>query len=75
MRGAAGKYVLLALVFALAGVSTGLFLTVRKLSQVSVQSSWTRVEPAAESQGEQGTEVSRRTAIVQAAERVGPATV
>ncbi len=75
MRGTAGRYVVLALVFALAGVSTGLFLTVRKLSQVSTGSAWTRVEPAAVSEGDGELEASRRTAIVRAAERVGPATV
>jgi len=75
MRGGFGKYVFLALVFALAGVSTGLFYTVRKLSDVGSEARWSYEEPAGGGDSRGTLEFSRRTAIVRAAERVGPATV
>ncbi len=75
MRGTPGRYVVLALLFVLAGVSTGLFLSVRKLSQVSAGNAWMQAERATEATGDAGIVASRRTAIVRAAELVGPATV
>ncbi|MBD3348612.1 MAG: trypsin-like serine protease [Candidatus Eisenbacteria bacterium] len=78
MRGGLAKYVVLALLFVLAGVSTGLFLTVRKLSEVGPageQLYEERVAAPGDADTGGALDLSRRTAIVSAAERVGPATV
>ncbi len=75
------RFIIIALVFLLAGVSTGLYLTTRRLEEATAPSAAVEVEPATGA-GEQtprsasdAAEDSRRTAIVEAAQRVGPATV
>jgi serine protease Do len=75
VRGGLGRYVFLALLFVLAGVSTGLFLTVRKLSEMGPEGRWSYEETVGTAGSGEGLDASRRTAIVRAAERVGPATV
>jgi serine protease Do len=79
VRGGALKYALIALLFVLAGVSVGLFVTVRTLRSVTSVTGGaeapTFVERITGRAGEEGVGDSRRTAIVRAAERVGPATV
>ncbi|MFH1502621.1 MAG: trypsin-like peptidase domain-containing protein [Candidatus Eisenbacteria bacterium] len=74
MRSRLSRYVVLALLFVLAGVSTGLFVTVKKLSDAA-RPGWTYEPPAFTDAGDESLDASRRTAIVRAAERVGPATV
>ncbi|MEA3409261.1 MAG: hypothetical protein U9Q95_02825, partial [Candidatus Eisenbacteria bacterium] len=73
------RYVILALIFVIAGVSVGLLVTVKALREQSEQislivagQSGMPVRP-----GEGGTSVglSRQTALVRAADGVGPATV
>ena len=79
MGSRAARYAVLALLFVLAGVSTGLYLTVRRLADVGERSAVTaEVAPApAEAGGPAGgpsLSDDRRTAIVRAAELAGPAT-
>jgi serine protease Do len=80
LRGGALKYVLIALLFVLAGVSVGLFVTVRTLRGLTAPTEAeapapTFVERVTGRAAGVDTGDSRRTAIVRAAERVGPATV
>lgn len=68
--------IVVASVFALAGVSAGLFLTVRGYSATSSMPDQGYYEERGEGgRPEAGLGVSRRTVIVRAAELVGPATV
>jgi len=72
------RFIIIALIFLLAGVSTGLFLTTRRLEEArrpyAVEEPEPETEEAARTTSGR-TDESRRTAIVEAAERVGPATV
>jgi serine protease Do len=75
VRGGAIRYILIALLFVLAGVSVGLFVTVRALRSMTVTApGGLGTEAVAERVAADATADSRRTAIVRAAERVGPAT-
>jgi serine protease Do len=79
VKGGALRYAVVALLFALAGVSVGLFVTVRALRSVTAETGGagapTFVERVTGRAGREDVGDSRRTAIVRAAERVGPATV
>ena len=71
------RYIVVASVFALAGITTGLFLTVRgsfsAMSSPAEQAYYAEAVPDERPAAE--LDATRRTAIVRAAERVGPATV
>jgi len=72
------RFIIIALIFLLAGVSTGLFLTTRRLDEARRPYAAEEPEPETEEGARTTsgrTDESRRTAIVEAAERVGPATV
>ena len=75
MRGGLAKYAVLALLFILAGVSTGLFLTVREISDVGPVDTWMYERSGRDESSDEALQLSRRTAIVRSAQRVGPATV
>jgi serine protease Do len=79
VKGGALRYALIALLFVLAGVSVGLFLTVRTLRSITAETgdagAPTFVGRVTGRAGQEDVDDSRRTAIVRAAERVGPATV
>lgn len=80
MKGGALKYVFIALLFVLAGVSVGLFVTVHTLRNLTAANvagapAPTFVERVTGRAGDGDVGDTRRTAIVSAAQRVGPATV
>jgi len=75
VRGGLAKYAVLALLFILAGVSTGLFLTVREISDVGPVDTWMYERSGRDESSDEALQLSRRTAIVRSAQRVGPATV
>lgn len=70
------KYIVVAAFFVIAGVAAGLFLTVRGFSTTSAPAGQQYYEsPASYERPSADLDATRRTAIVRAAERVGPATV
>lgn len=76
------RYLVLALLFVVAGISVGLLITVKALREQSEQMARMVTERSVmpvvvrtESGGSESVEVSRQTALVRAAKRVGPATV
>lgn len=76
MRNRFGMYVVVASVFAFAGISLGLFFTVRGVSAISRPAAPAYYGSAGQSdRSASDLSASRRTAIVRAAERVGPSTV
>jgi len=80
LKGGALKYVFIALLFVLAGVSVGLFVTVHTLRNLTAANvagapAPTFVERVTGRAGDGDVGDTRRTAIVSAAQRVGPATV